>query len=292
MTQYETIYQPEIWFFDPAYAPPSKEERVWRVDAKNPENPFSAFVGNGHAVRRLCRAAFRAFARHNHECSDHSFALLGPSSTGKATLARMFGQLIGLPFVEIDSQACNDLNDIAVAIAQVLENTKINNAQYPTLELQDLGNGEFMVPPCIVFINHVDGLPKKVEQGLRQAVAGTMTTNGFTLDTTAICWIVASSQHLLPDAFAHFTTIRLKPLSGEEVAQVVAIHNPDLPAEVCRLVARHASTPWQALAFANEMRTEFEMSGGDWQAVGAVVAKDHGLVASVPWLNRLGNGRN
>jgi hypothetical protein len=292
MTEHEIIYQPEIWFFDPGDTPPSKEERVWRVDAKNPENPFSAFIGNGHAVRRLCRIAFQAFARHNRECSDQSFALLGPPSTGKATLAGMFGSLIGLPFIEIDARMCNDLNDIAVAIATVLESTTINNAQYPTLELQELGNGEFMVPPCVVFIDDAGSLSKKVEHGIRQAVAGKMNTNGFTLDTTAICWIVASSQHLLPDAFAHFITIRLKPLIVDEVAQVVSLHNPDLPAEVCRLVARHASTPRESLAFANEMRAEFEMNGGDWQKIVAVVAQDLGVTTTTPWLNRLRNGQN
>jgi len=293
MTEFEFIYQPEIWFFDPADLPPSKETRSAWCDPKNPSNPFSTFIGNGHAVRRLCRTAFQAFARHNRECSDQSFALIGPTSIGKATLARKFGQLIGLPFVEIDARCCNDMNDVAVGIAQVLETTKINNAQYPTLELQDLDNGEIMVPPCIVFLDEVDSLPKKVEQGLRQAVAGTMNTNGFTMDTTAICWIASSTEHLLLDAFDEFTTIRLKPLSSDEVAQVVAIHNPDCPADICRLVARHAATPREALQFALEMRAEFEMNGGDWKAVAAVVANDLGSHESVPWMNRLGtNQRN
>jgi len=292
MTICETIYQPEIWFFDPADASPSQEIRRAWCDPTNPNNPFSAFIGNEHAVRRLCRAAFQAFGRNNRECSDQSFALLGPPSTGKATLARMFGGLIGLPFIEIDSRSCNDVNDIAVAIAKVLENTTINNAQYPTLELQDLGNGEIMVPPCIVFVNDVDCLPKTVAQGIRQAVAGKFETNGFTLDTTAICWIVASNEHLLPDAFAHFTTIRLQRLSVEEVAQVVGLQNPDIPLEICHTIARHASTPREALAFAKEMQVEVEMNGGDWKEIVAVVAQDLSMTTTKPWINRLGNGRN
>jgi len=292
MTDFEYIYQPELFFFESDSAVPSPETRRAWCDPKNPDNPFSTFVGNEHAARRLCRVAFQAFARHNHECSDHSFALLGPSSTGKATLAQMLGQLIGLPFVDIDSRVCNDLNDIAVAIAKVLENTKIKNDQYPTLELQDLGNGEIMVPPCLVFINDVDCLPKKVEQGIRQAVAGTMTTNGFKLDSSAICWIVASTEHLLPDAFDQFTTLRLKPISIEEVAQIVGLSNRDFSAEVCRLVARNASTPREAVAFAKEMLVQFEMNGGDWQEIVAVVAHDLGGKNTKPWTNRLGNGRN
>ena len=81
------------------------------------------------------------------------------------------------------------------------------------------------------------------------------------------------------------------PLNSKEIAQVVAIHNPDWAPEVCQLVA-HAGSPRNALAFAKEMRVEFEMSGGDWAEIAEVVAKDRNDQTSTPWLNRLRNSRN
>lgn len=291
MIEYE-IFQPEIWFFNPNGQPPSREERAWWANPENPENDLHNFAGNQHAVRRLCRVAFEAFNRHNRECSDHLFALLGPASTGKATLARKFAELICLPFIEVDAHSVSDINDVAVAIARVLEQTKTANSRYETLEMQDLGEGQLMVPPCIVFIDGFEHLPKKVEQGLRQAFAGHFQTNGWKFNTKAICWIVSSNELLIPDGFDRFTKIRLKPLNVEEVAQVVAHHNSDFPGEVCRLVARHASTPREALAFAKEMRVEFEMNGGDWQEIADVVARDLGLTTT-PWTNRVRrNGRH
>jgi Holliday junction resolvasome RuvABC ATP-dependent DNA helicase subunit len=288
----EYIYQPEIWWFDPADTlPPSEEDRAWWCNPENPENPFSKFIGNRQGVRRLCRSAFAAFGRYNRECSDQSFALLGPASTGKTTLARMYAQLIGLPFVEIDSNSCNDINDIAFAIAKVLENTKIeNNPDYDTLELQDLGNNEIMVPPCIVFIDEVHNLPKKVEQGLLKATEKkdsklfVTKRNGdtITFDTAGICWMIATTDRgSLFDAFdTRFSKIHLKLYTLDEIAQIIHINNPDWDMDVCKIVAKYAGrVPREALAFAHEMRLEGEMSDDDddWENVAARVAEDNNI---------------
>lgn len=285
--------QPEIWFFRPGELGPTKEVRASWADPEDEENPLRNFIGNQHAVRRLCRVAFDVYGRYNRQCNDHSVVLIGPPSTGKATLARMLCEHICLPFVEIDGAAVSDVNQIAVSIAKMLEEAKFENCQYKTLELQDLGGGEVVVPPCIVFINNFHALPKKVEHGVRQAVAGRLETNGWKLDTTRICWIIATTEILRPEGFDSFTTIRLKPLSVEEVAQVVALHYPDLPAEFCLLVARLAPLPRDALAFARELAIELEMHDGDWRGVAAAVAKDWGLLSSTPWMNRMSrNGHN
>lgn len=183
MTQFTEIFQPELWFFRPDDSPPSKEVRTQWADPENPDNPLHSFIGNQHAVRRLCRVAFEVFGRHNRECGDHAFALVGPPSTGKAMLAHLFAELLCLPFVEIDAQSCNDLNDIAIAIARVLENTRIEHCQYPTLELQELGGGRLVVPPCIVFIDGIENLPKKIA---KQLFAGRLETNGWKFDRKRI----------------------------------------------------------------------------------------------------------
>ncbi len=293
MTRYVEIYQPELWFFPPDDPPPSKEQRAWWVSLENTANPLSTFVGHDAAVRRLGRIAFQAFARHNRECRDHSFALIGPQSCGKATLARLFGELVGLPFVEIDSSICTDLSDIAVAIAQVLENIPVTgDEKYSSLELQDLGDGKIVIPPCIVFIDEVDQLPKKVQVELRRAIEGHFESNGWKFDSSAVCWIVATTEYTLPDGFDRLTRIVLKPLSVDEVSRVVALHNPDFPPEVCHFIAQHAGTPRDALAFASEVRAEHEM-GADLKAAASTVARDWGAQQPAPWANRLKlNGRN
>ena len=92
--------------------------------------------------------------------------------------------------MEIDSHSCSDISDVAVSIAKVLENTPLPNG---TLELQDLGDGRIVIPPCIVFLNEVEKLPKKVLPGLRQAFAGSFESNGWQFDSSAICWIITTA---------------------------------------------------------------------------------------------------
>ena len=163
-----------------------------------------------------------------------------------------------------------------------------------TLELQKLVGDVYMIPPIIVFIDGIPALPKKVEQGMAKAVSGKfITENGFAFNTTHVCWLVSTTDaDLLPDPFDKFTAIHLKALGKKGIARVVAIHNPDWEAEVCNLVAQHADSPGEALAFAKEMRVEFEMSGGDWDEVVETVVKDSGSQKSSPWINRLRSSRN
>jgi hypothetical protein len=286
--------QVEWWAKDHPSQAPSIGQRKWRCDSvNNPENPFHTFVGNAHAVRRLNRAAFAALGRYNHECSDSSFSLIGPPSTGKATLAKMFADLLGLPFATISAQNCQSMTDLSIQIAEVCE--KFVCGDGVTLELREMVGDVYMIPPIIVFVNEFHALPKKVEQGLAKAINGKFTTeNGFSFNTSHVCWIISTTDaDLLVDPFDKFTSIHFKPLTAkEEVAQVVAIHNPDWTPDVCQLVAQHAGSPREALAVATEMRLEFEMNAGNWMEVAEIVARDRDDQKSTPWVNRLRISRN
>lgn len=290
MAHEEIIFQPEILWFDPASSPPDEELRAWWADPSNPENPFSNFIGNKAAVRRLCRAAKFAFGKANRECSDQSFALLGPSSTGKTTLARMFAELLGLPFIEIDSKSAKTINDVVGAIAKVLEDTPIRGCQYETLALQDLADDcddpKFVVPPCVVFIDEAHNLSDKVEQGLlkaiekkdRQITCALNTGQMCSLDTSHICWMIATTDRgALFDAFdTRFQKIRLHLYTLDEIAQIVQINNPDWDISICKLVAQYGGrVPREALDFATEMRVESDGIDDSWGNIAARVAEDN-----------------
>ena len=87
--------------------------------------PLSRFVGNGRAKECLSRAAYAAWGRPNHCCADQSFALLGPSSSGKTTLARLFGETVMLPFVEVQPKSVRDSHDLFKTIELKLEQTVV-----------------------------------------------------------------------------------------------------------------------------------------------------------------------
>lgn len=262
---------------------PTVEWRRSICNPDNPINPFSKYIGNKEAVRRLCRAAFHAWGDANHDCGNQAFALLGPASTGKTSLARMFGQLLKLPFVEINPQSCKTVNDISKSIAEVLETFPIENSN-ETLGLFDYGNGNFILPPMVIFLDEAHNLSKRVVQGLLKAVerndAVMVDENDWKFDTSRVCWMIATTDRgSLFDAFdTRFTKINLNLYTLDEMTQIVQVHNPDWDVEVCELVAKFSSrTPREALAFAKEMREEQTMNGGDWESVAEVVAKDNGI---------------
>jgi Holliday junction resolvasome RuvABC ATP-dependent DNA helicase subunit len=286
----ERIWQNQIDWFpkDQSDLAPSKELRKAWCDPAWDTNPFHNFIGNEHAVRRLCRAAFKAMERYNRLCNDHAFALLGPSSTGKTTLARMFGKLIDLPFVEISAPSISSVTDIAAKIAEVCENTFVpdGNGNNHSLELEEMGEGtrQFLIPPLIVFIDEVHALPKKVEQGLLKAIAPNdhmlETEGGYHFNTINVCWLIATTDRgSLANAFDNrFSKIHLNLYSLDEIAQIVGVHNPDWDSNVCQLVAKFGGhVPREALAFAKEMLLENEMHGGTWEEVVDIVAEENGI---------------
>ena len=79
-------------------------------------------------------------------------------------------------------------------------------AGHAPIALQPRDDGSFVAPPCIVFIDEVHQLPRKVEQGLLTATEkGTHrleTETGTVLDTYHVCWMIATTDRgLLFDAF-------------------------------------------------------------------------------------------
>lgn len=243
---------------------------------------LNSFIGNKEAVRRLSRAVFSALGNDGHNCSDYSFALFGPPSTGKTHLAKLFAKSVNIPFVVIEPQTVKKVEDIFFEVKKSIQNHYEGYGF--DFELFDFGGNTFEPPPCIVFIDEVHNLKHNIVQGLLKATEPNdrfmLTEEGNSVRTNNICWMIATTDRGdLFDAFdTRFQKVSLKLYSKKEMAQIVKLSNPDWDLNLCNLVAGYNSqVPREALAFARDMRVEFEMNPNDWEMVAHSVAKDHDI---------------
>lgn len=244
------------------------------VDPNNPECPLSQFIGNERVIRRLARAAAVALMTETHQI-EQNFSLLGPASTGKTTLAKLFAKLVGLPFVEIHPRSVKHLDDIFDAISLVAA-----EAQLPLIPQQD---NKFILPPMIVFIDEAHSLSSNVEQALLKATEpgdkSMVTPKGRKVDCSRVCWVIATTDRgLLFDAFdTRFTKLHLQLYTRDEIAQIIKMNYPQWPQEACDLVARYGGrVPREVLAFAREMANERMLnSSASWVEIAKQIADDH-----------------
>lgn len=257
---------------------PSAEERRRIVSPDNPEFELNSFVGNKEAVRRLARAVFSAIGKEDRNCSEYSFALCGPASTGKTHLAKLFAKAIGVPFVVIEPQSVKRVHDIFEEMEKACVDFKGHD-----LSFVEYDGGRYFPPPMVVFIDEVHNLKNSVVQGLLKATEPNdrvmVTEEGCEVRTDKVCWMIATTDRGdLFDAFdTRFQKVNLRLYSREEMARIIKMNNPDWDDDVCMLVAKYNSqVPREALAFARDMRVEHEMQTGmSWEDVAASVAKDH-----------------
>jgi len=268
----------------------SVEQRQWKTSHQNPDCPLSKFVGNDKAKRRLSRAAYQMWGRENHAGGDQQFSLIGGSSAGKTTLARLFGQTTLLPYVEIQPKAVQNALDIVEAFADVLDRVAYEQSGGDpiTLRLNPDENRVFVIPPTVALIDEVHALPNPVVQALLKATEpkdGMLSLgDGWTADCRRVCWIIATTDRgLLFDAFdTRFRKIYLNLYGRDEIAEIVRRANPDWDMSVCKLVAKYCwRVPREALAFAVDMRAEYELQSHkgavSWEQVAAAVARDNDI---------------
>ena len=264
---------------DPEGLPrPSDEQRRWMVSRENPLSPFSKFIGNEEAVKKLQVVAFDALGREDHLCRELAFAFFGPSSSGKTTLARLFAKVVDLPFIEISPKSVQSLDDIFKEIARVLSVDGV-----PLVEV--VRRNYFVMPPAVVFIDEVHALSDHIVQGLLKATeyndAKLITESGKTINCYNVCWMIATTDEgQLFDAFrTRFSPVELRYLTRAEVARIVKLSHPDLPDDVCDLVAHFNSRiVRKALEFARYMKLLKNMEPGrSWQDVATEVARNEGI---------------
>jgi Holliday junction resolvasome RuvABC ATP-dependent DNA helicase subunit len=273
-----------------------QQEQVWKVpsdawrrrltDPLNPSCPLSRFIGNLQAKKVMQRAAYAAWGRPNHSCADLSFAMVGPASAGKTTLARLFGETVILPFIEVPPRGIRDSREFFDHIAVTLEMTVVDTDEGPlSLKMvkpdpRGCSDPTMFVPPCIVFIDEVHGLPTNLRENLLKAIESKERMlnieGGWYADCKDVCWIVATTERgkLFGPFDSRFTKVELEMYGAEEIAAIVQLDNPTWNMPLCRLVAQYAGRmPREALDFAKAMVQEYELNGGDAESVAARVAR-------------------
>jgi Holliday junction resolvasome RuvABC ATP-dependent DNA helicase subunit len=276
--------------YEMRFSVPTPETRHWISDPRNPRCPLSRFVGNENARERLSRAAYAAWSRSDHCCSDQSFALLGPTSAGKTTLARLFGEMVMLPFIEIQPKSVRDSRDLFMAISVKLERTVIQFEDGPkSLKMvkpdpEETNDASMLVPPCVVFIDEVHALARNLVPDLLKATDpsdGMLTIeNGWFADCRRVCWVIATTERglLFPALDSRFRKMHLEMYGADDIARIVHLNYPTWNMPLCRLVSRYSSrVPREALAFAADIRLEHEQNGGNWKNIAARVARSHGI---------------
>lgn len=254
-----------------------KSEAKLAVSRSNPDSPFSRFIGNRAALKKLQVIAYTALRKEDHCCRDLALAFFGPASVGKTTLAKLTASTLELPFVEISPKAITTLDDLFEEINRVLTVEEVG--------LADWGDNFYYLPPCIIFIDEIHALAKGMIHGLLKATEHNdgmlVTEKGKTLNCHNACWMIATTDEgRLFDAFrTRFSPINLVYLTKREVARIVKLNNPNLPFVVCELIAFYNSRiPRQALAFARYMKLLKSMNPDDsWEKCAREVAKTEGI---------------
>lgn len=256
---------------------PTEAEKRAKIDRNNPQAPLSRFIGNDRAVKKLQVAAFKALGHPNHMMRDLSFAIYGPASAGKTTLARLYAETVQLPFLEVSPKSLKTVDDLFNQI-----NIVLRDAGIPLVECKP---NHYKLPPMVVFIDEVHALVDSVVQGLLKATefsdAVLATESGKVLDCYAATWMIATTDEgKLFDAFrTRFSPVQLKYLTKAELSKIVQKAHGDLSPEVCELVAHYNSrVPRKALEFARYMKLVREMNTSlEWSEVAQQVAEDEGI---------------
>ena len=228
---------------------PPPDIRRQFTDPQNPSCPLSRFIGNAEAKEIMQRAAYAAWGRETHCCADLSFAMVGPASAGKTTLARLFAETVKLPLIEIPPNSVRSCREVFDAIAVTLErtiNTDTPGQPFSLKMVKPRGDDPTMtVPSCVVFIDEVHGLPRDIRDGLLKAIESKdrmlSIENGWYADTSRVCWIVATTERgrLFGPFDSRFTKIELGMYGAEEIAQIIHLDHPTWNMPLCRLPAKY-----------------------------------------------------
>ncbi len=294
--------QRQIQHFDPTLGQtPAHGIRHAMVNPESSRSAFSKFIGNPQAIRSLGRAAFSALEKPNHACAELAWAFLGPSSSGKTTLARLFAKVLDLPFIEISAGVMANTDSLLYKINEVLTREWDMPLIFRTEE-DKLQPGRFKLPPLICFIDEVHDLPRATVNGLLNAIESKnpylQTPIGFYADCSNVTWAIATTHRgaLFGPFDTRFTKIELSLYTLDELARIIKLNYPEWDDEICAMVAKYSGRiPREALAFAQQMILESKIRPNDWDKIVRTIATDNRIdefgmhLCRVSILRALGN---
>ena len=191
-----------------------------------------------------------------------------------------------LPFVEIPPRGMHDSLDFYNHIEFTLEHTvKISKGVPMSMKIVPpdptvCSDPTVIVPPCIVFIDEVHGLPTNLVENLLKAIESKdrmlCIDNGWYANCKNVCWVIATTERgkLFGPFDSRFTKVELDMYTVREIAQIVRLDHPHWKQETVDLVAKYCNRiPREALDFAKAVQQEYDLNGGSWAQVTARVAK-------------------
>ena len=139
-----------------------------------------------------------------------------------------------------------------------------------------------LVPPCVVFIDEVHGLPRNLRDELLKAIESKdrmlNIEGGWYADCRNVCWIVATTERgkLFGPFDTRFTKVELEMYGAEEIAAHRPARQPRL--EHAALPPRRqvlpAASPGRRWTSPRRWSRSADLNGGgDWEAVAARVAR-------------------
>jgi Holliday junction resolvasome RuvABC ATP-dependent DNA helicase subunit len=255
----------------------SPDEIRLLLDRDNPSCSFSNFIGNDNAIDALSDLAFAGLLKEDRAASGVNILLAGPRSVGKTTVAKLFADVLELPFLELQAGEVLTAEYLFDRIDKKLEEEYLGLTPLSKVN----GKDYYEIPPMVIFMDEIHSLPAHAREVLLAALeqkTSRLVTAREELDCKNVYWVVATTERgQLPLPFeSRFISVRLESYTLSEVAEIVAM-NTGWVAAACMKVAQLTKIPRQAIAFSQQaLFASKRMNVGILDAV-EIVAKRKGI---------------